>query len=304
LKFKGKILITGASGFIGGHLIAEMQKREIDFICLCRDNSSLPENIPAERIAVWKSADRIQDLVNLIQRHNIEGVTHLASKYLAAHQPGEIDDLINSNVLYGTKILEALTFTGSPQWFLNIGTFWQHYDNNPYSPVNLYAATKQAFEDMAKYYVETKTLNFVTLKICDTFGANDPRRKLFSLWKETLGSKEPLQMSGGEQYMDISPVENVIDAILHCAQELSMDTRTLTRGESYFLHSGNPMRLRELAALVESVIGETLNIQWRAKEYRSREIFVPIQIGKSVPEWLPPISLKDSIQKYFKMERS
>lgn len=60
------------------------------------------------------------------------------------------------------------------KWFLNTGTIWQNYNvsdkSDEYNPVDLYAASKQAFITMAKYYTETSKLRFCTLKLCDTYG--------------------------------------------------------------------------------------------------------------------------------------
>ena len=51
------------------------------------------------------------------------------------------------------------------KWFINTGTFWQNYQSEKYNPVNLYAATKEAFQNIAKYYTETSSLIFTTIKL-------------------------------------------------------------------------------------------------------------------------------------------
>ena len=82
----------------------------------------------------------------------MEGIIHLASLYLASHRPDQVADLVNANILLGTSLLEAAKLAGV-RWFLNTGTIWQNYQSpecsDEYHPVNLYAATKQAFITMA-----------------------------------------------------------------------------------------------------------------------------------------------------------
>jgi hypothetical protein len=51
-----------------------------------------------------------------------------------------IIDLIQSNVLFGTQLLEAMGVNNTRN-IVNTGTFWQHYNNEDYNPVCLYAAT-------------------------------------------------------------------------------------------------------------------------------------------------------------------
>ena len=69
---------------------------------------------------------------------------------------------MSSNITFGTQLVEAMVANGCYQ-FVNTGTSWQHYENDEYNPVNLYAATKQAFEDILRYYVETSALRVITL---------------------------------------------------------------------------------------------------------------------------------------------
>ena len=145
-------------------------------------NVVLPENVHS-----FLFSNNINELNEYIIKNEIEGVVHLATLFVAQHQPEDIKDLILSNIYLGTAILEALK--GSKvKWFLNTGTIWQNYRPNcrRYHPTNLYAATKQAFIDMAAYYVETSRLKFVTLKLSDTFGDGDTRRKLFTILKKQV----------------------------------------------------------------------------------------------------------------------
>ena len=43
---------------------------------------------------------------------------------------------------------------------------------------------KEGFENIAKYYIETSNLIFTTIKLNDTFGANDTRNKVFNIWNK------------------------------------------------------------------------------------------------------------------------
>ena len=68
-----------------------------------------------------------------------------------------------------------------PRLKLTAGTAWQHYNNQSYDPVCLYAATKQAYECLIDYYVKVHGLHAVTVKLHDTYGEGDERGKLFYL---------------------------------------------------------------------------------------------------------------------------
>ena len=172
------------------------------------------------------------DLIFFMQHEKFDGIIHLASLFLAGHKPEDIKGLVESNVLFGTQLLEASVKSEVP-WFINTGTFWQHYKNKKYSPVNLYAATKQAFEDIAEYYIETSPINFVTIKLSDTFGPDDTRSKVFNLWSKISRTNETLDMSPGGQIIEINYVENIVDGYMKMTELLSSkDKNSLTENLS------------------------------------------------------------------------
>lgn len=203
-----KILISGATGYIGKELIRSLQKN-YDIIALVRHSSNSIE-LENMNCKIVKFHD-YEDIINIFKNNNFVGVIHIASNVLVEHKSSDIGQLINSNITFGTYLLEASKQT-DVKWFINTGTFWQNYQNEDYNPVNLYAATKEAFEKISKYYTETSSLIFTTIKLNDTFGPNDTRPKIFNLWNDISKSGDVLDMSKGEQIIDISYIKDVINS--------------------------------------------------------------------------------------------
>lgn len=285
------ILITGATGFVGRHLVNEFRKVHSLHI-LCRSEKSLEElNLPG-----FLMTDDIYALAAYIKENNIEGVVHLASLYLASHTADQIKDLILSNVFLGTAILEAASRAGTVRWFLNTGSIWQNYmvEGNAYNPVNLYAATKQSFIDIAKYYVETSKIRFCTLKLCDTYGPDDTRKKILKLFKDCSESGELLKMSPGNQLLDILYISDVVDGFRQLVDMLASDDEI---EEQYVLSSENQISLKKLASVFEEVSQTKLNIEWGARNYREREVMVPWK-GPVLKNWKAKISLREGIELF------
>jgi nucleoside-diphosphate-sugar epimerase len=186
-------------------------------------------------------------------------------------------------------------FRTNVSWFINPGTFWQHYRNKEYSPVNLYAATKQAFESVARYYMEISAINFVTLKLNDTYGPNDTRPKIFNLWKKIAETGASLEMSPGEQYMDIVHIDDVVDAYVRMMELLQEDNKKKFNGRVFAVSSGDLIKLKDLAVVFEKVTGKKLNILWGKKPYRKREVMAPWNKGEIVPGWKPKVSIEEGI---------
>lgn len=243
-----KILITGATGFIGRHLFSALTRQHEVYV-LTRESSDISALAPSH---VYVFTGDVEHLQRYIEAEKIDGIIHLATRYVAEHHSSDIRDLILSNIYLGTAVLDAAAKAGA-RWFLNIGTIWQNYNvadfSDLYNPVNLYAATKQAFMTIAKFYTETSDIRFCTLKLCDTYGENDTRRKIMDLFKHIAETGENLDMSPGEQLIDIVHVDTVINDILSLSCRLNDPSSQLrdeyvVSSKTKYLSGNSPLTTR------------------------------------------------------------
>lgn len=278
------ILVTGATGFIGRNLIKAMsQSCEIHILVRPSTDYSFLGICHA-----FVFDDDIIELGNYMKRNQIDGVIHLASLYIAEHNPNQIKDIVLSNIYLGTALMEACKMAGT-RWFLNTGTIWQNYnaidESDTYCPVNLYAATKQSFITMAKYYTETSDIRFCTLKLCDTYGPDDTRRKIFALFEDIAKTGKVLDMSPGEQCIDIIHVDDVVTGFIHLADMLQKGD---ANRQEYVLSSGKRIPLKKLAEQYSQKKNVKLNINWGGRPYRQREVMMPYK-GHILDGWEPKI---------------
>lgn len=282
-----KLIITGANGFIGRHLCKRLQVEGWSFVCLVRPKSVrtffVENGIPTIQMEGDASV-----LAEAFRREGATGVVHLASHFVAEHQEKDLGPLVLSNVLFGTQVLDASVKAGV-KWFLNTGTFWQHYNGAAYDPVNLYAATKQALEDIGRFYANAHGLRFCTLKLCDTYGPNDTRNKIFNLWEKIAKSGETLDMSPGDQLIDIVHVDQVVQSYVRLIARLSSECLIGENCESYYVSSNKKVSLKELAREYERTNRVKLNINWGGRSYRRREVMAPACIGRRIDD-LPDFS--------------
>lgn len=277
-----KIVITGATGFIGSHLCRRLQLEGWEFSCLVRSE-------PASKCLAAKNIKAIDisvddySLDEILEKEKPTGIIHLASYYTRDHNQKDLGPLIESNIHFGTEIIDASVKVGV-RWFLNTGTFWQHYNGAKYDPVNLYAATKQAFEDIGRFYANAHGLRFCTLKLCDTYGADDRRRKLYTIWEEIANSGESLDMSPGDQLIDIIHVDRAVDAYAKLVEALDSGQMSTDNCDCYYVSSNKRISLKELAQEYEQTNGVSLNINWGAREYRHREVMTPVCTGKPIED--------------------
>ena len=292
------ILITGVNGFIGKHLIKEFAVHTHKIFALIR-RSSDKSFIEKERIPFFIFENNIIDLIKFIQDNKIDGIIHLASLFIKDHKSEDIQNLISSNILLGSCLLEA-AIQSRIKWFINTGTYWQHLENKDYCPANLYAATKQSFEDIAKYYTETSSLIFVTIKLNDTFGSDDTRAKIMNILKNNAKTKEILKMSPGNQIMEITHIDNVVDFYLRMIALLQSRNAFALNGKSFSPKVKERLTLKELVNIFEDEIGQKLNIEWGGHPYRKREIMTPWKNPESLPGWEERISIREGVKFFLK----
>jgi nucleoside-diphosphate-sugar epimerase len=289
------VLVTGATGFIGSHLTAALLREGAVVHAVTR--AANPPSVPG---ALFHRYDgTTASLFGAVKAAGPEVCFHLASLFRASHNTDEIDPLIDANIRFGTQLLEALTLASPTPprelVFVNAGTAWQHRGGSAYAPVSLYAATKQAFEDILEHYASSG-LKRTTLKLFDTYGPSDRRGKLVSVLLDHVGRTGPLPMSGGEQLIDLLHADDVVAAFVRAAEIASSGSMQ----PAYSLSAGRSVTIRELVQIVEKISGHPLNVAWGARPYRQFEMFEPWDAGERLPGWEPLVSLEEGIARLFR----
>lgn len=289
-----KIAVTGATGFVGTYLVNKLAEEGNQILLLVREEKKaekyFKEILP--KIKICKTGN-LHEMTAVFTEEKVELVIHLATNYITEAKPEEINGLIESNITFGVQILEAMK-AAKVRKFINLSSSWQHYRNQPFCPVNLYAATKQAFEDILHYYTDAEDISAVTLEICDTYGAADQRGKLLNYWKKISATGEHMDLSPGEQKLNYVYVKDIVNGILTAVRLLErLPEGTGTYNRKYALSSDEIYTLRETADIFEQVYRTRLNITWGGKPYRSREVMEPYRGTERLPGWNAEYRLKD-----------
>ena len=300
-----KILITGITGFIGHHLAERLIDDGHDVFALVRTTSRISElsqklqsNV---QFLTYDNNNTIKSIITKLcsEEQQIDVVYHLATKFINVHQFDDIKSIIQSNITFGTELLDALT-ANNIRNFINTGTFTQHYNDEHYNPFNLYSASKKCFEDVIKFYCEVHDLKCISLHLFDTYGSDDKRGKILGLLKKISQSGETLKMSPGEQLIDIVYIDDVINAFTLAG--IYLFEQKYDYCGTYGVSSMNPVSLREVVKVFETVLGKKLSIEWGGLPYRQREMMVPWKSFKVLPNWTPKTKLDEGIKKFLLLE--
>jgi CDP-paratose synthetase len=265
------ILITGANGFLGSNLVRFFLEKNYPVIAVIRANGN-NDNLVDVNCKVIEYDGTISSLSAHINVSTT--VIHTASYYVAEHNDGDVADLVNSNVIYGMNLLEAMRITGAKE-IINIGTAWQGYQGEENRPVNLYAATKQAFENFIAYYCDAEGFKSVSLRLNDTYGEEDKRMKLVKLLINSGLNDINLDMSLGEQRINLTHISDVCRAI-HSSVECLNNVEGLV---TYNLINNDELSIRELVNLIERELEMKIPVNFGMRAYRNREVMEPIKLN-------------------------
>ncbi|ARK29744.1 NAD-dependent epimerase/dehydratase family protein [Halalkalibacter krulwichiae] len=290
-----RILVTGATGYIGSHVSRKLVQEGCEVHILLRPTSGkhLISDIE-ENIIEHLYDGSYQSIERAVRLSRPEIVFHLASFASIRYETKDVPNMLESNIVMSTFLVEAMT-QHQVKKLVNTSSFSQHVNQELYHPNSLYAATKQAFEDILLYYTNASSLQSITLVLFDNYGPNDPRPKLMNLIDRSLREGTTLLMTPGEQYLDLLYIDDVVDAYLVAAEQLFSCTGK--RRERYAVRSKSRIKLQRLVPLFAEIAGKPLRVKWGALEYRPGEIMIPWNKGEVLPQWSQKIPIEQGIAK-------
>lgn len=291
----GKALVTGGTGFIGSNVARRLLSEgwKVDLLCRKGANFSLIEDL-IHQVSIHEHDGKTDTMLTIFEHVHPDIVFHLASLSPSVHRPNDIVPMIQSNIVFGTQLVEAMV-QNSCYDLIHAGTLLQHFEGKPYSPVCLYAATKQAFVNILQYYLETTPLKVIQLTLSNIFGKGDPRPRIFPLLKKASEQQTPLAMSPGEQFIDLVYIDDAVEAFILAALRLKEEHKQ--NWEEYVVSSQKPIRLKELVKLYEEVTGRMIPIVWGGVPYRPREMMIYQSYGNPLPGWSVKTGIAEGIKK-------
>lgn len=288
-----KILITGATGSVGKNLLPFLlqQYEDVEIMTLNRDQEKAGLLYTDRRIINAGAINREE-----IHRFNPEYVIHLASFVTSSNDETVIERMLDANISYGVRLLDALR--GLPiRLFINFGTFAEYrLGADQIDNAYLYSASKSAFKRFLEYYSSLCGFAYVNVIPYTIYGGIESQKKIIDYVYDSFDAEEPVGMTLGEQTLDLVHVSDLCSLMSFMLDNSERFAASCRR--DYFLGTGQGVRIRDLAQLMETVFDRKCNINWGILPYRDRDVMHAVaQIGALVDMgWKPSVMLKDGLQ--------
>jgi len=235
-------LVTGASGFIGAHLVARLLSEGSHVTVLARPSSRLPAEW-RDRVRVVVCDDFSESSLRGLLDTPIEAVFHLAA-YGVKPNHRDIDEMLRLNVELPAALVRLCS-----EWrarMVMAGTFSEYRspstrallsEDSPLEQGKLYGSSKAAGGLTARAIANSSGTAFRLLRLFKVYGAGEAPHRLLPALVRGLAKRQRVAISSGTQVLDFVYIDDVVEAMLradaHCRGEGGIATWNVATGRAH-----------------------------------------------------------------------
>ena len=236
-----KVAVTGASGFVGRHVLKELLKHGVEITAVTRDATRLTELSSFIGVVEMDISQPHSDSYERMGYPDI--LIHLAwdglPNYRSLHH-------FETELPIQYKFLKGLINAGLPSLLVTGTCFEYGMQSGPLEagittkPNNPYGYAKDSLRKQLELLKSSYMFNLTWARLFYTYGEGQSKNSLLPLLKEAvLRGDKTFNMSGGEQLRDYLPVEEVARLIVNSAM-MQRDLGAIN------ICSGKPVSVRRL----------------------------------------------------------
>ena len=212
---KQRILITGSTGFIGSHIVNLLLKKNIYIYDILREknkNSKYIKKLKKNKNYFPIFYKKFEELEEKLKKIKINTVINCATYYSTNNDIKNIQNLIQTNIIFCSIILEVLKKKINK--FINFGSMMEYSRGNYFSPKNFYAITKFSFQKIEEFYKKyNPKIKFYDLKLYETYGENDKRKKIIPTIIKKYLQNQNIKIVSKNLIMNFVHIESLMLAI-------------------------------------------------------------------------------------------
>ena len=289
------LLLTGTTGFVGYKFLLFALSNGFSVIDILRKKNNKNQKIIELRNAYPKKYKNIffannNNLSSQLKNIKADYFINFATLYSNNHSHSQIVDFIESNILFPTLIYDIIN--NKIKKMINFGSMMQHSKDEKLVSKNLYAATKNAFEMIANYYVnKNNKTKFYNIKFYESFGDNDKRKKIIPTIINNYKQNKITKIISKQLALNIIHTDDIINSIM------ILLNNNITSG-TYCIKNTNNIKISQLIDMLNKVLNKKIKVKYGNKSITSNYY----NNLKILPYWKPNKNLENKIIKTFKNE--
>ena len=213
-----KIAVTGATGFIGRHVVAELQSLSLSPILLCRPSAKLPGSLSRHSVVSFDLENPAHPVESFA---DLDALIHLAWRGLPQyHSLHHFEEELPAQYRFLKTVVDAgvknVLVTGTCfEYGMQSGPLGE--DTAP-QPGNPYGFAKDALRRQLEYLRQVKPFNLTWARLFYLYGEGQSCNSLLpQLQAAALRGDGVFNMSGGEQLRDYLPAVEVARLLVSLA---------------------------------------------------------------------------------------
>jgi len=282
-----RVLLTGASGFLGASLCRRLVNEGATVSGISRSSSVIAEGVTHHQCDVCS----FEDLQKVFYRVEPEIVFHLAGYVSGSRDIDAVIPSLYGNLVGTVNLLVTCVKAGGCRLVLTNSLEEPDPDNK--IPVSPYAAAKGASTNYARMFHSLYGLPASVARISLAYGPNQPSHQLIPYVALSLMKNKAPRLSSGERIADWIFVDDVIEGLLR------MGMQSEGRGEIIDIGSGQLVSVREIVERIAQKVNASVAPIFGALPDRPRERSVSANIDASEKQlhWRPEISLDEGLER-------
>lgn len=261
-SMKKKILITGATGYLGSHLAKALVAQGHELVVLKRKTSSLTR---IESILPMIALYDIDDLIfsDPFKAHGkIDAVIHTATCYGRNNET--VSQVFEANTVFPLQLIDAASLAGVGI-FINTDTTLDKY-------LNLYSLSKNQLLEWGRFFSMHNKIHFSNMRLEHFYGPDDEDSKFTThVIKSCLANLPELKLTLGEQKRDFIYIDDVVSAYVILLENVDQFPNLFMQ---FDVGSGHATSIREFVESVHRITGSRTHLAFGAFPYREGEVML------------------------------
>jgi len=292
-----KILITGATGFIGAHLVRRLAREDVQMALLIRPGSNLWRIEPLPKDITIISGSMGDLPAASIDYFKPETVIH-AAWHGVTNQHRNDPAQIEENLIPTVKLIEAARDAGC-RAFIGLGSQAEYgplnkkiSENDPTEPTTLYGATKLAACLLTRQLCSQFGMHWAWLRVFSTYGPLEDLSWMIPYLIRSLLKGEKPALTACEQRWDYLFGPDAADAIWAVTQSQATGL--------FNLGSGRTESLRKIVETMRDLIDPKLPLGIGEVPYRPDQVMhleADIARLSKATGWKPATSLEEGLKQ-------